>query len=102
MNKKAEIFASILADVSKETDVPEDIIVSNSRNADAVEARWILVKLLHRQGFYTSRIAPLVNLKKRAVNNILSKFEDKLKTSALMSINYRTLKAKWGGVETGH
>ena len=98
MSSKAEIFASILADVARETDVPEDVITSVSRDTEAVEARWILVKLLNRQGFHPSGIAPLVNLKKRAVNNILSRFEDRLKTSALMTLNYKTLKSKWGGV----
>ena len=97
MNNKAEIFANLLADVARETDVPEDMIASNSRNMDAVDARWILVKLLNRQGFYPSGIASLVNIKKRAVNNILSRFEDRLKTSALMALNYKTLKSKWGG-----
>lgn len=52
MNSKAEIFASILTDVSMETDVPEDVIISTSRNAEAVDARWILVKLLRMRGFY--------------------------------------------------
>lgn len=97
MSSKAEIFASILADVARETDVPEDVITSVSRDTEAVEARWILVKLLNRQGFHPSGIASLVNLKKRAVNNILSRFEDRLKTSALMTLNYKTLKSKWGG-----
>lgn len=102
MNSKAEIFASILTDVSMETDVPEDVIISTSRNAEAVDARWILVKLLRMRGFYPSTIAPLINHKKRAVNSMISNFDDRMKTSPLMMMYYRNLKAKWGGVKTEH
>lgn len=97
MSSKAEIFASILADVSRETEVPEDVITSASRNAEAVEARWILVKLLRMQGFYPSIIAPLISHKRRAVTHMLSNFDDKMEFSPLMKLCFNNLKAKWGG-----
>ena len=97
MSSKAEIFANILADVSRETDIPEDVITSGSRNAEAVEARWILVKLLRMQGFYPSTIAPLINHKRRAVNCMLSNFDDRMKFSPLMMLYFNNLKAKGGG-----
>lgn len=99
MSSKAEIFASILADVSRETEVPEDVITSASRNAEAVEARWILVKLLRMQGFYPSIIAPLISHKRRAVTHMLSNFDDKMEFSPLMKLCFNNLKAKWGGVK---
>lgn len=33
---------------------------------------------------------------------MISNFDDRMKTSPLMMMYYRNLKAKWGGVKTEH
>lgn len=43
---KSRIFNEILKAVSEETEVPADCILSNKKDEDTVDARYILVHLL--------------------------------------------------------
>lgn len=92
MGCRPEIYSSLLASVSEETEVPEDSIASTSRCAEAVDARYILVKLLSMQGFTPSAIASLIGRKRRAITRILEMFEDRLRVSPLMKVNYERIK----------
>lgn len=92
MGCKSEIFSSLLASVSEETEIPEDIITSGNRNAEAVDARYFLVRILSLRGFTPSAIARLIHHKRRAVNSILSQFEDRMGASPMMRMNYERIK----------
>lgn len=97
---KTEIFAKILHEVSEETEVPESDIVSGSRSAEAVDARYILVYFLYRRGFYASTIAPFLNCRKRSVNHMMSDFESRMKNSPMMRLCFDRLHVKLGGAIT--
>lgn len=97
---KTEIFAKILHVVSEETEVPESDIVSGSRSAEAVDARYILVYFLCRRGFYASTIAPFLNCRKRSVNHMMSDFESRMKNSPMMRLCFDRLHVKLGGAIT--
>lgn len=92
MGCRSEIYSSLLASVSEETEVPEDLIASASRRAEHVDARYILVKLLSMQGFTPSATASLIGHKQRAITRILEMFEDRLRVSPLMKVNYERIK----------
>lgn len=94
---KSEIFAKILHEVSEETEVPESDIVSRCRNAEAVDARYILVYFLYRKGFYASTIAPFLNCRKRSVNHMMSDFDSRMKHSPMMRLCFDRLHVKLGG-----
>lgn len=56
---KSEIFAKIIALVSKGTEIPTELIVSDNRVTEIVNARYILVYILYEKGFYPSQISSL-------------------------------------------
>ena len=53
--RKTEIFAKILNTVANETELTSEQILSCCRTAETVDARYILVYLLKREGIYIDR-----------------------------------------------
>lgn len=94
---RAAIFAEILFLVSKETEVPESVIASPDRSAEAVDARYLLVYFLHKKGFYPSMIAPFIKHQKRSVSRMLADFEHRLSISPFMRMCFERLKSQGGG-----
>lgn len=94
---KSEIFAKILHEVSEAMEVPEFDIISGCRNAEVVDARYILVYFLHKKGFYASTIAPFLNCRKRSVNHMISEFDSRMKNSPMMRLCFDRLYVKLGG-----
>ena len=86
MSCKSEIFAELLSFVSKETDVPEDSILSKAKDSEAVDARYILVHLLSEKGLYPSTIASFLGMKTRSVNFIISDFGRRISMSPIMKL----------------
>lgn len=94
---KLQIFAKVLGEVSEETGIPQDVIASDYRGAEAVDARYLLVYFLHRRGFYASMIAPLIGHRKRSVNHIVSDFENRMNNSPMMRLYFERLHVRLGG-----
>lgn len=84
---KSDIFARILSAVSTATDVPPGTILSTNLCEDTVDARYILVHLLSREGFYPAQISSLMGYTRRGVNKLLSGFDTRLQGRRLMRIN---------------
>lgn len=84
---KSEIFAKILSAVSTATDVPPGTILSSNICEDTVDARYILVHLLGRHGFYPSQTASMMGCTRRCVNKLLSNFSTRVEGRHLMRIN---------------
>ena len=100
---KTEIFAELMSAVSSETEIPPEVIASGDRSAEAVDARYLLVYLLHRRGFYASTIAPFLGHRKRSINHILSDFEHRLSVTPMMQVCLERLKRQQGGaIDVGH
>lgn len=71
-----EIFQQILTAVASEAEVPESKILSSCKERDAVDARYILVYLLHkRMGLYPARIKALTGICERSINYIITYYE---------------------------
>ena len=81
---KSEIFAKIIALVSKGTEIPTELIVSDNRVTEIVNARYILVYILYEKGFYPSQISSLIHKTKRSVNYMISNFHIRLKSEKIM------------------
>mgnify|MGYP001263488101 CR=1 FL=1 len=94
---KLQIFAKLSEAVSEETGIAVEDIASTDRREEVVDARYVLVYLLHLEGFYASMIAPLIGIKKRSVNRIISDFEHRLCVSPMMRIVFEHLKSSRGG-----
>lgn len=70
--RKSEIFAGILADVSTETEIEPELILSDSRVEEVVDARYLVIFLLLGNGFYCRMIAERMGMTHRAVFNATS------------------------------
>lgn len=68
---KSEIFAELLDAVAKETEISKELILSECKKSDVVDARSILVKLLSDKGFYPTQIAEMMNKKYHTIKKIL-------------------------------
>lgn len=93
---KSEIFAEILRIVSTETEISTSDILSNNKEAEVVDARYLLVHLLYEHGFYPSQIASHIRKTKRSINYILSNFSDRLQGGKMLRIQYENIKKLQG------
>lgn len=83
---KEDIFNEIIQVVSRETEISPRIILSGSKETEVVDARYLLVYFLSKEGFYPSRIALLVRKTKRSVNYMLSNFSSRVRCGKMMGI----------------
>ena len=73
-----ERFDRIIQAVADASDLTTSQIVSKRRFPDSLDARWIAVKLLRDEGFYSSRIADMMSMTTRNVNHIIYAVEIRL------------------------
>lgn len=95
---KSEIFAKILRMVEQETEISREQILSANKEAEVVDARYILVDMLAGAGFYPSRIAVLIRQSKRSVNYILSNFPGRLKAGKMMRLQWENIRKNAGNI----
>lgn len=88
---KSKIFADTCAMVEEITETSYDKIISSDKTTSVVDARYLLVYALFREGFYPSEIAALTGRTKRSVNYILSNFEQRIKTGEILRKELETL-----------
>lgn len=60
--KTIEIFAEAVKFASEASDIPSDRILSESRDADVVDARMLIIQTLYDIGLYPRRIAELFRM----------------------------------------
>ena len=93
---KSEIFATILQTVSQETEIPPEQILSRKKDEETVDARYLLVYLLTRNGFCSSRVASCVRKDIRTVNLILTRFETRRSNRKYFGILLDNIKKQLG------
>lgn len=72
---KSELYRQILGTVSQETEIPEERILSKAKNAEIVDARYLLVYFLWRQGLHAPVISSLMNFSRRPIEKMISQFD---------------------------
>lgn len=72
---KSDIFNQILDVVANETEIERTEILSASKKAEVVDARYMLVYALHQKGFYYSEIARMSNITRQAVSRMILRFD---------------------------
>lgn len=87
---KNTIFADILSVLSRVSCIPEDAILSRSREEEIIDVRFILVKLLHERGFYPRSISSLIGRGKTDVCYILRRFDERMECRKMMRHIYFT------------
>ena len=73
-----EEFHRIIQAVADAADLAPCQILCKRRFPETIDARWIAVKLMREEGFYSSRIAELMGMSARNVNYILFSVETRL------------------------
>jgi hypothetical protein len=71
-------FERIIKAVADASDLSPCQVLCNRRFPETIDARWIAVKLLREEGFYSSKIADYMNMTTRNVNYILFSVETRL------------------------
>ena len=92
-----ELFARILKIVSEVTEVPPGTIVSRDKHEETVDARYLLVYLLYRNGLYPSAIARYTGLSVRTVNTITSAFTQRLESRRMLAVNLEETQRQLSG-----
>lgn len=88
-------FEKLLKLVSEVSGIPvRDILQSNE--TDAVDARNVVVYVLHSQGVYCRNIAKLINRTPRAVRYMLSNFGNRLNNSKYLRSVYEDVVKRVG------
>lgn len=89
-----EEFHRIIQAVADAADLAPCQILCKRRYPETIDARWIAVKLLREEGFYSSQIADLMSMTSRNVNHILMTTEIRLSAGdkALSNILDKTRK----------
>lgn len=73
--RKSEIYARVISAVSRETEIPAEIIEGRCRTAEVVDARCILAKLLSESGLNAREIALFMNMTGRNVRRLLRLYD---------------------------
>lgn len=90
--KKSEIFAEALNLVSKETEIPVEKMLSSCKDAETVDARHLLVRLLADRGMYPAQIAVWMSKTERAINYIITNFQCRAESRKMLRVNWEHIK----------
>lgn len=71
-------FERIIKAVADAADLSPCQVLCKRRFPETMDARWIAVKLLKEEGFYSSQVARLMNMTTRNVNHIIYSVEIRL------------------------
>lgn len=89
-----EEFYRIIQAVADAAELTPCQILCKRRYPETIDARWIAVKLMREEGFYSSKIADFMGMTTRNVNHILMTTEIRLSAGdkALSNILDKTRK----------
>lgn len=89
---KSEIFAETLKIVSKETEISVEKILSACKDAETVDARHLLVRLLVDRGIYPAQIAVFIHKTERTVNYMITNFQLRAESRKILKINWDNIR----------
>lgn len=93
--RKTELFQQILECVANQTELNVDKILSADKTYEVVDARYLLIYFLTREGFYASYIAQQTHLTPQGVRQIMRNFENRRKQSGkFFEINLQYIRHK--------
>lgn len=78
---KNEDFSKVIKVVTELTDVSEEAILGRSREAEVVDARWMVIHFLRVKGYSTNEIAKMINHPIRTINHASREFLDRVQYS---------------------
>lgn len=92
--KKLELFNRVLSLIEEETEVNRNLILSGNKREEVVDARSLLIFVLHEQGMYPQKIAELSGICARCIPPFILKFQDRMRARRILGINYENVQKK--------
>lgn len=89
---KSELFAHILDVVSRETEVPADDILSESKIVEVVDARSLLAVSLYEAGFYPPVIARYMKKTPACIRYLIAGFEHRKNSNKILEISSQNIR----------
>lgn len=80
--KRLEDFSKVIKVVTELTEVSEEAILGKSREAEVVDARWMVIHFLRVKGYRTNEIAKMINHPIRTINHATRTFLERVRYSA--------------------
>ncbi len=96
MSKAFDIANNVIDIVARETDMSKGSIMSSTRNSEVVDARHMVIKILHSRGLYPSRIARIMGLSVRAVHYVITSFDDRMTGNKSLAMTYERIAKQLG------
>jgi hypothetical protein len=93
---KLAIFQNTLSAVAEETEITQDLILSNNKQEEVVDARYLLIEIMSEQGLYPTQISHLTGVGLRSINNFLQGFKTRCNSRKIMRIDYDRVRHKLG------
>lgn len=93
---KMQIFQDSLDAVAEETGIEKELILSNGKGEEVVDARCILVEVMSECGLYPLQISGFTGICPRSVTRFLLGFHARCAARTVMRINYDNVKKKVG------
>ena len=96
---KKDYFERLVSVVAELSELSADNILYGRKTDEGVDARWIIVKILHEQGYHTSKIALLMHMTQRNVTHIVNIFQDRLdQYDSLFKATYQRARIQAGNL----
>lgn len=96
---KSKIAADIIARVASETDTSRNLLFSNSRIREVVDARSVAIKLMSDEGLYPSDIAKVFGITPRSVSYAITAFDNRIACNRFLTNIYKKLKRERADAE---
>ena len=94
---KVEYFNKVVSVVADLTDIPQEEILSGCKTIEAVDARWLIIKLMKENGYTARQISSLLNCTKRSITHALLYFRNRLTaTFSTLGNNYEVARKIMG------
>lgn len=91
---KQETFNTVLSLIEEETEIDRTLILSGVKREEVVDARALLLYILHDIGFYPAQIAALSGICPRCIMPFIQSFNDRKDRRRMLGIYYEKVKRK--------
>lgn len=89
-----QIYINALNIVSEVMSIPGDMICSNRRYAELVDARYMIVYILSYNGLYTSEIARIMHMTEKHARHMYNSLRDRIRSNHYFAVRFNKVKTK--------
>lgn len=94
MMANEQIYTNALTIVSDVMSIPTDMICSQRRYAELVDARYMIAYILSYNGLYTSEIARIMHVTEKHARHMCNSLRDRLRSNHYFAVRFNKVKTK--------